>query len=84
MLLKNSTDLVAPSEQGLEKYKNISLDAVLPDKMYDDGSFFKVRKSMISFSLKNATDILLLNRYLRIDLAQEKVIIVFPCSVVND
>ena len=52
--------------------------------MYDGGSFFKVRKSMISFSLKNATDTLLLNRYLRIDLAQEKVIIMFPCSVVND
>ena len=39
--------------------------------------FFKVSKSMIFFSLKNATDTLLPNRCPRI-------IIPFPCSGVND
>ena len=36
------------------------------------------------FSLKNATDALLPYRYHRIDLAPVKLIILFPCSVVND
>ena len=40
-------------------------------------SFFKVSKSMIFFSLKNATDTLLPNRYPRI-------IVPFPCSSIND
>ena len=78
---------VAPSEHRLEKYiyiYKISLDAVLPDKICNDGSFFKVRKSMISFSLKNAMDTLLPNGYLRIKLAPDKLIIMFPCSVVDD
>ena len=52
--------------------------------MYDDGSYFKVWISITSFSLKNAKDTLLPSRYLRINLAPDKLIIMFPCSGVNN